>query len=111
MLTNPEVKGVYVIRLVSGEEIIADFEQIGDTFIAKNPAIILMGQTPQGMSIGLIPFMPFVEDKIHFRADALTIAPCKASVEMYNNYSKMFGTGITLSSTLPDSLPPLRLTP
>lgn len=87
-----------VYKLSSGEEIIAEvFNILGEVIILKNPAIIIMQQTQQGMGIGLAPFMPYAEEeKVTINKSAI-VAESTPATNMVNEYSRIFGSGIQIA--------------
>ena len=93
---------IKVLQLVTAQEIIGEVDEQGPNYIVKDPATIHMVPQGQGASfgIGLIPFMPYVEGKITISKDKVMIE-AEPSVEMRNNYSKMFGAGIQIANVLP----------
>lgn len=93
---------IKVLQLVTAQEIIGDVDEQGPNFIVKEPATIHMVPQGQGASfgIGLIPFMPYVDGKVTISKDKVVIE-AEPTVEMRNNYSKMFGTGIEIANVMP----------
>ena len=96
---------IKIIQLVTAQEIIGDIENDpvnSDTYLVKDPANIHM--VPQGnggsFGIGLIPFMPYVDGRLAVKKDKVIIT-AEPSVEMRNNYSKMFGSGIEIANVMP----------
>jgi hypothetical protein len=95
---------IKVIQLVTAQEIIGEIENdaTGDNYLVKDPANIHM--IPQGQNgsfgIGLIPFMPYVDGRISISKDKVVIT-AEPTVEMRNNYSKMFGSGIEIANVMP----------
>jgi hypothetical protein len=92
------------IQLVNGHDLIGDIEEQGPNYIIKDPAAIHMVPSQNGngqFGIGLIPFMPFSEtNKISVVKDKVVIE-FEPSIEMRNNYSKMFGSGIEIANVMP----------
>jgi hypothetical protein len=92
------------IQLVNGHDLIGDIEEQGSNYIVKDPAAIHMVPSQNGngqFGIGLIPFMPFSEtNKISVVKDKVVIE-FEPSIEMRNNYSKMFGSGIEIANVMP----------
>jgi hypothetical protein len=93
---------IKIIQLVTAQEIIGDIDEKDDTYLVKDPANIHM--VPQGnggsFGIGLIPFMPYVDGRLTVSKDKVVIT-AEPSVEMRNNYSKMFGSGIEIANVMP----------
>lgn len=87
-----------VYKLSSGEEIIAEvFNILGEVIILKNPAIIIMQQTQQGMGIGLAPFMPYAEEEKVTISKSAVVAEAIPATNMVNEYSRIFGSGIQIA--------------
>lgn len=93
---------IKVLQLVTAQEIIGEVEELGPNYVVKEPATIHMVPQGQGTSfgIGLIPFMPYVEGKVTISKDKVVIV-AEPTVEMRNNYSKMFGSGIEIANVMP----------
>lgn len=93
---------IKIIQLVTAQELIGDIDEKDDTYLVKDPANIHM--VPQGnggsFGIGLIPFMPYVDGRLTVKKDKVVIT-ADPSVEMRNNYSKMFGSGIEIANVMP----------
>jgi hypothetical protein len=93
---------IKIIQLVTAQEIIGDIDEKDDSYLVKDPANIHM--VPQGnggsFGIGLIPFMPYVDGRLTVSKDKVVIT-AEPSVEMRNNYSKMFGSGIEIANVMP----------
>jgi nitrogenase subunit NifH len=90
------------IQLVNGHDIIGDIEEHGPHYIVKEPAAIhLVPQQGTSFGVGLIPFMPYSEsNKIAVVKDKVVIE-FEPSIEMRNNYSKLFGAGIQIANVMP----------
>ncbi len=78
---------IRIFRLLSGEEIIAEYSKIyEDTYILKNCAIIIPGGRG---SIALSPWMPYAASEngieIPTRSIAFSIEPHEALLEEYND--------------------------
>ena len=93
---------IKVLQLVTAQEIIGEIEEQGSDYIVKEPATIHLVPQNNGSTfgIGLIPFMPYVDGKVTINKDKVVIA-ADPSVEMRNNYSKMFGAGIQIANVMP----------
>lgn len=99
-------------QLTNGQDIMGDCVgsdstvnfMTGDEFVMKNPAGIHMvpSQNKEGQfGIALIPFLPFAEDeKIMIKKDKIMISYAP-TVELQNNYSKLFGAGIQIANVIP----------
>jgi hypothetical protein len=99
---------IQIVRLNSGEEILADVEVKDDSVIVKKPSLIL--PTGQG-SIGLMPWMPYtdVPDGIEIKNSfvAFTVKPHD---ELINEYNTAFGNGLVIPPKQSISGPALTLT-
>jgi hypothetical protein len=104
---------IKLVRLQTGEEIIAKTEKTETGYILKNSAIVL----PAGQGkLGLAPYLPYCdiengfelkEQHIMFVVDPIT--------EFANEYSTNFGSGLVVPSAgdvigAPVGAPPLKLT-
>lgn len=87
-------------KLMSGEELVGNDE--GPNTIS-DPAIVMMMPSQDGsgrFSVGLIPFLPYAEDKTFTLNPNAIITKFAPSVEMINNYNRLFGSGIQIAKTL-----------
>ena len=85
---------IIVFKLVTGEELIASVASEGaDYTIVKNPAVIVMQQTQNGVGVGLMPFMPYSSGDIKIRNSGM-VSVAAADVKMVNEYNRLFGSGI-----------------
>lgn len=94
---------IKVLQLVTAQEIIGEVTETADTFTVKNPATIHLVPQGQGTSfgVGLIPFMPYLDgSEVNINKDKVVII-AEPSVEMRNNYNKMFGSGIQIANVMP----------
>lgn len=87
---------VVVFKLVSGEEVIGE---VFNTFDAveeiKNPAVVMMQRTEQGMGVALMPYLPYCDGNISFHKNGI-IAEGEPSQNMRNEYNRIFGSGIEI---------------
>lgn len=89
---------IQIIKLTTGEELIGDVESNSD-YVIKQPCVIqmVMSRTDASPSVSMLPYA--------FYVDRHTITIPKQHVmwlaapvdEMYNQYNKIFGTGIQLA--------------
>ncbi len=93
---------IKVLQLVTAQEIVGEVEESGSSFIVKEPAVVHMVPQGNGSSFGiaLIPFMPYIDGKVTIAKDKVVIE-AEPTVEMRNNYSKMFGSGIEIANVMP----------
>ena len=87
---------IKVIKLNSGEELVSDVTDSGDTYTLGNPVTIVYQKTEKGLGSGLAPYMPFAEgDVTLFKSSIAAIAdPGK---DMLNEYNRIFGSGIVVA--------------
>lgn len=88
---------VKVFKLINGEDLIAEVQENADSFTVKNPASIVMQQTERGVSVALAPYMPYATGDLILYKTGLT-ACGTPDVQMVNEYSRIFGTGIQIAS-------------
>lgn len=92
---------IKIVKLVTGEELIADTEVDHNGITLKQPcAIQLMPSRgdPSQTMMGLIPYASYTEDfKVTVNLDKV-IWQEKPSKEIYNQYNSAFGSGIQLAS-------------
>lgn len=80
MEKTPDDK-IGLFKLVSGEEIVAKYEDGANTFTLKAARAILLGRTPQGLTLQLGPWIlseqdsEYVIDKNHVLTYNLKVSP------------------------------------
>jgi len=92
-------------QVVTGHDIIGDvIEENDQHYVIKEPAAVhLVPNQNQASTFGIamIPFMPYAEfSKITVKKEAIAIE-LEPSMEMRNNYNKMFGSGIQIANVMP----------
>ena len=91
------------LKLINGEEVIGQFVDNGtqDVTLSGVSSIMMMpGQTPGQISLGLMPFLPYADkEEFTFPADKILIK-FDPNMEMMNNYSRKHGAGIQVVSSL-----------
>ena len=90
---------IRIVKLVTGEEVIGDITSDGE-YIIKQPCIVQMGLSrsdPTTPSISLIPYAFYVENHTIRVASKDIIWNSKPIDEVYNQYNRIFGTGIQLA--------------
>jgi len=99
---------VKIVRLTSGEEVIASVSEIEDGIHLKSPALIL--PTGQG-SIGLMPWMPYADhDGGIDLQNSFVVFTIKPHDELINEYNTAFGNGLIVPPKQKVSGPALTLT-
>lgn len=89
---------IVVFKLVSGEEMIGEvFSTFDSTEDIKNPAVVMMQRTEQGMGVALMPYLPYCDGNISFNKHGI-IATGEPSQNMRNEYNRIFGSGIEIVS-------------
>ena len=96
---------IQIVRLQTGEEIIAKVEVSDDSYFLKNPAIIL----PAGQGkVGLAPYLPYCEiseDGLEIDKKFVMFVSTPVS-EFMNQYSTAFGSGLLVpDNTLAGAAP------
>lgn len=98
------MSNVKCYQLMSGQDIMGDVSDNGDTITIRQPAAIHMvpSQTQQGQfGIALMPYAPYAEfNKITLNKHAIT-AEFDPAVDLLNNYNKLFGSGIQIANVMP----------
>jgi hypothetical protein len=93
---------IKILQLVTAQEIIGEVTEQDNAYSVKDPATIHLVPQGQGSSfgVGLIPFMPYVNGAVIINKDKVVIE-AEPTVEMRNNYNKMFGSGIQIANVMP----------
>lgn len=91
---------IRVIRLLNGEELMGDLTKIEDQSITmENVAILQVSPSPtnpNSMTIGLIPFAPYAEEKsFDFGATHITTF-FTPNEDLVANYNRIYGAGIVV---------------
>lgn len=88
---------IKVYKLLNGEELIAEQFNVYDRhYELKNPAQIVLQQTPQGVGVALAPYMPYVEGNLKLSKSAIA-AEGEPNQQMQNEYNRIFGSGIQVA--------------
>lgn len=90
---------VRIVKLVTGEEVIGEVSNVGDEVAIKSPCgvqIMASRSNPEPV-VALVPYATYTKDHL-VHIDKRNIVWCEdAATEMYNQYNKIFGTGIQLA--------------
>lgn len=95
-------ENIKVLRLSSGEEIIAEVEHdvIHSKYRVMNPCQIVIIQPEKGVphaEITLMPWLAYTEAKKELDIDAnYVMFALKPALELVNQYNKIYGSGLTL---------------
>ncbi len=84
---------VKVVKLVTGDEIVCDYTDNGETVNLKNPARFVV--TQQG--VGMMPFSPFSSSTEFTVKSDHVLCVGDVEEEIYNGWSSQFGSGIVLA--------------
>lgn len=91
-------------QLMNGQDIIGDVEVDQHGVHIKAPAAIHIVPSQNGGSsfgIALMPFVPYADgNKIKINQDKIMIE-YEPTVELRNNYNRMFGSGIEIANVMP----------
>lgn len=88
---------IVVFKLVSGEEMIGEvFNPLADVVEIKNPAVVMLQRTEQGVGVALMPYMPYCDGNITFSKNTM-VAEGEPSQNMVNEYNRIFGAGIQVA--------------
>ena len=92
---------IRLLKLVSGEEIVAEVEQDGEDIIIDNPStIILMPSQGGGTSVGLADWMLFASKKTVTLSKNHILYNIEPSEELQNLYAKVHSKIMTPSKEL-----------
>ena len=80
---------VKIVKLISGEELIGEFDEKTNTI--TNPVVMI---PVSDKSIGFGPWMPYSEDKSFILKENQIQIVASPSKVIANEYSKAFGSGI-----------------
>lgn len=88
---------IVVFKLVSGEEIIGEIFTVSDShYDVKNPSVIMLQRTEQGVGVALMPYMPYCDGAVTFYKHTL-VALAEPSQNMVNEYNRLYGSGIQVA--------------
>ena len=94
------MSNVKLLRLKSGEDIIADVTLVDteDTIKIENPAMLMpTGQSQGGhMQMGFGPWAPFSDDKSFEIPRDWLVYISKPNKDLLNQYNSVFGSGIVV---------------
>ena len=93
---------VIVIRLVNGEEVVADASRSEISgVVLKNPAALVVQAGRDGRpSVGLADYLMFSEKKEITISDENILFSYEPNTDIKNAYSTSFGSGILLAKSL-----------
>ena len=91
---------IKILKLVTGEEIIADAVRSDTDWILKSPAVIQLMSSrtdPNQIMIGLLPYAQYTKGHNIVVPLNFVIWAENPVDELYNQYNSMFGSGIQLA--------------
>jgi len=89
---------IKLIKLVTGEDIIANIEEDEDTIIVSNPAMVMV--TPQGVGLIPYPMLPIKQsmNRVDIRKSHIVFM-VDAHDDLINGYNERFGSGLVVADT------------
>ena len=94
---------IMCLKLSSGEEVIGklSFEGTAQTVVKDVASVIMMPGQAQGQySLGLMPFLPYADGKTFAFNSQHVNVQFEPSLDMLNNYNRMFGSGIQIATSI-----------
>lgn len=90
---------IQILKLITGEELIGEVTSHGD-YTIKQPCALQMvvSRTDNTPSMSLIPYAFYVEEHTITVSRETVIWVAKPVTEVYNQYNRIFGSGIQLAS-------------
>jgi hypothetical protein len=95
---------IKLITLKTNQTILAEIDCTGEKEISmKEPVQVIIQNTKDGPMMGFAPFLEYAEEfntgiKVSMDDVLCLTTPSR---ELQNQYNKMFGSGITIASTIP----------
>lgn len=90
---------IKIIKLISGEELIADITEVEGKLNVKQPAVIHLvpSRTEQNqIMVGLLPYAQYTKSHSLEVAKTAVLWTEEPADELYNQYNSIFGSGIQL---------------
>lgn len=94
---------IMCLKLSSGEEVIGklSYEGTAQTVVKDVASVIMMPGQAQGQySLGLMPFLPYANGKTFAFNSQHVVVQFEPSLDMLNNYNRMFGSGIQIATSI-----------
>ena len=96
------------VQLVNGTDLIGSITGLDDnsahTILIEDPAQVAMmpsqGGASNSMSIGLLPWIPYSEESKFIIQKDKIVTSFTPSVDLINNYNRIFGSGIQITSSI-----------
>ena len=97
---------LYIVRLITGEDLIGELDvlktqnQEHKKYKLTNVGIVQLVQTKDGVGISLYPYAPYAEQSEFTFKEEHVMTTYKPSLDLENNYSRVFGSGIQIASSI-----------
>lgn len=91
---------ILLTKLISGEEILSDTEVVHadgvPVCLLKQPCQVIMMPTERGMSVQLVPWMPYAKDHTVPIAADMLMTQIEVEQNLINQYNSAYGSGIQI---------------
>ena len=89
---------IKLLRLKSGEDVVAEVEESEDSVMLDNPAVIMPMGDPRGGNVqwGFTPWAMFSNDKMIQVQREWIVFISEPAKDIVNNYRQAFGSGIVV---------------
>jgi len=89
---------VKLLRLTTGEDLIADVTSQKDFFTFENPCLVYVqqGQPGKGAQIGMTRWMPYAENKEFTMDSKFVVTMAEPVEELRQQYDSVFGSGLII---------------
>jgi hypothetical protein len=96
---------LYIVRLITGEDLIGELEtyktkDLEHKYKLTNVGIVQLVPTKDGVGISLYPYAPYAEQSEFTFKEEHVMTTYKPSLDLENNYSRVFGSGIQIASSI-----------
>jgi hypothetical protein len=91
---------LYIVRLITGEDLIGELTVRDDIYTLKNVGIVQLVPTKDGVGISLDPYAPYAKISEFVFKEQHVMTTYEPSLELENNYSRIFGSGIQIASSI-----------
>lgn len=91
---------IKLLRLVTGEDVLAEFQDQGDTVQLTNPLIVYIRPTETGVpQVGMSQWVPYSASKVFVVEKAKVVFVTEPADDIRSNYDRVFGAGIIVPPT------------
>ena len=90
---------IQILKLITGEELIGDLTEKDSQFIVKEPCAIqvMVSRADNTPTMSLVPYAFYADEHAITIDKAHVIWNAKPMDELYNQYNRVFGSGIQLA--------------